>query len=296
MTKRIIEISSEGCYLSYKHEQLVIRREDQEIGRVPIEDMAALIIDHPRTTLSQPVLSALVSAGVMVVTSGEAHQPIGMFLPLQGHVTQTERFIAQAELAKPTKKSLWAQIVKAKIAMQAKILGDLTEGDGGLGALRKKVRSGDPDNIEAQAARRYWPRLFPEGAFKRDVEAGDQNRFLNYGYAILRSLTARSLCGAGLHPSLGLHHRNRYNAYCLADDLIEPYRPFVDLLVYELVGVYGAEAELGKEHRAAILELLTWEVNMGKETYSFQGAVRKSAQSLANVIIGQAKQLVLPTT
>lgn len=185
----------------------------------------------------------------MVVTSDARHQPTGMLLPLAANTLQTERFAAQAALNQPLRKQLWKQVVQAKIRWQAKVLHDITGSDALLTGLVRKVRSGDPENVEAQAARRYWSRLFPEGGFKRDRDAVDQNRYLNYGYAILRALTARSLCAAGLHPSLGIHHSNRYNAYCLADDFMEPFRPFVDLRVYRLVGEHGNERSLDGELR-----------------------------------------------
>lgn len=294
MTKRIIEIGTEGCYLKLRDQQLVIQKGEDEVGSIPIEDMSALILDHPQTVITVPVLNHLLENNVMVVSSDERHQPAGMFLPLQSHVIQSERFTAQAGMGNSLKKALWKQIVRAKVDMQARVLKSLTNSDAGLSALAKKVRSGDPDNIEAQAARRYWSRLFEDADFRRDFGADDQNRYLNYGYAIVRAITARSICAAGLHPSLGLHHHNRYNAYCLADDLMEPYRPYVDLLVNEIVQKFGNQAEISKEVRGELLQILTWEVDMEGEKLTFQGAVQKTAQSLAKTVLGESRQLSLP--
>ncbi len=294
MSKRIIEIGTEGCYLKLKHQQLIIERNGELVGSIPIEDMSALIIDHPQTLITQPVLSELIESNVMVISSNARHQPIGMFLPLQSHTTQTERFSAQASMSTSLKKRLWQQLIQTKVHMQARVLKSLTQNDAGLSALAKKVRSGDPENIEAQAARRYWSRLFEQDSFKRDTAADDQNRFLNYGYAIVRAVTARAICATGLHPTIGLHHHNRYNAYCLADDLMEPYRPFVDLLTYEIVEKYGQDAEMEKTVRSELLQLLTWEINMGTEKLTFQGAIQKTAQSLCKAILGETRQLSLP--
>ncbi len=294
MTKRIVEVATEGCYLRVRYDQLIIEQEGKEIGSIPIEDMSALVIDHPQTLITQVVLRELVKANVIVISSDEKHHPIGMFLPLDSHTTQTERFTAQLELGLPTKKNLWKQIVQSKVKGQARVLHDVTGNDAGISQLVKKVRSGDPDNIEAQAARRYWSRLFNTERFKRDRFAEDQNRYLNYGYAILRALVSRSLCAAGLHPSIGIHHRNRYNSYCLADDLMEPYRPLVDVNVWQIVEDHGHDSEMDREIRRKLIAIIKREVNMDEEKLTFQGAVQKSAQSLARIMQGQGKHLSLP--
>lgn len=294
MSKRIVEVATEGCYLKLRHSQLIIEREGEEVGSIPIEDLSALVIDHPQTLITQAVLSELVKANVMVISSDERHQPIGLFLPLDSHSTQTERFTAQLELGLAVKKGLWKQIVQGKIKGQARVLHDVTGSDAGIGQLLKKVRSGDPENIEAQAARRYWSRLFDKGTFKRNRFAEDQNRYLNYGYAVLRALVSRSLCATGLHPSIGIHHKNRYNSYCLADDLMEPYRPLVDLNVWQIVEDHGHEREMDREIRRRLIEIVKREVRVDGEKYTFQGAVQKSAQSLARVMQGYEKVLSLP--
>ena len=294
MTKRVIEIGSQGAYLHVKLGQLIITRDGQDIGSIPMDDMAALIMDHPRTVITQACLAALLDNNIMVITTDPRHQPTGMLLPLVSHTLQTERFNAQSALNQPLRKQLWKQLIQAKIRWQAKILRDVPGSDTSLAALVAKVRSGDPDNIEAQAARRYWRRLFPHGDFKRDRDAADQNRYLNYGYAILRALTARSLCAAGMHPSLGIHHHNRYNAYCLADDFMEPYRPFVDIRVHRLTQEYGEDRELHSEIRQELLGLVKQMVKMDDETVTLQGALNKTAQSFSKIVIGEAKSLAVP--
>lgn len=296
MSGRIIEISSPACYVSVKRKQLIIEQEGDVIGQVPIEDMAALVIDHPQTVLTQKCSNQLLENNVVVISSDATHQPIAMLLPLVGHTLQTERFIAQANLSQPTKKSLWKQLIQSKIKFQGKVLESLTENDAGLKMLVKKVRSGDPANVEGQAARRYWSRLFgTDGTFRRDRDAEDQNRFLNYGYAVLRALCARSLCAAGLHPTLGLHHKNRYNAFCLADDLMEPFRPFVDLKVHQLVLELGVDHELNKETRALLLEMVYTPTTFESEEMPLINAIQRSAQSLAQVVMQERKALLLPS-
>ncbi len=295
MSRRIIEIGSAGFYLRCQNQQLIIQQGDDRKSSIPIEDISALILDHPQSTISQVCLSQLVQNNVAVIVSNEQHHPVGLQLNLEGNSLQAERFQAQVTLRLPRKKQLWKQIVKCKVEWQGKILHDLYQNDGGISALAKKVQSGDRGNIEAQAARRYWPRLFPEQGFKRLRDAPDQNRFLNYGYAILRALTARSLVAAGLHPTFGLHHQNRYNAYALADDLMEPYRPLVDLRVWELLQEYNADTELNQQIRQQLLQWIERRVTIDEEYLTMQHALQRSAQSLWQCIAGERKALLLPT-
>lgn len=294
MPKRIIDISSDGGYLRVSHQQLMIERDGKQIASIPIEDLAALILDHPQLIITQVCLNELLARNVMVITSDRRHMPVGMFLPLASNTLQTERFNQQATLPKSTCKRLWQQIIRGKVMLQGKVLNDLTGNHAGLLPLAKKVRSGDPENIEAQAARRYWSRLFSEGQFKRDRFAEDQNRFLNYGYAILRALTARSICGAGLHPGVGLHHHNRYNAYCLADDLMEPYRPIVDLHVYDLIKETSVDAEMNQDVRQQLLKIVSYRLQIDSEIHDLQSCLQQTAQSLSKVIMGHTRELILP--
>lgn len=305
MTKRVIEIATPGSYLKFKHKQLVIEREgDKQSVSIPIEDLAAVVLDTPQATITQYVMKELLKQNVALVCSDESHMPIGMWLPLDGHSLQGERFTQQMEMPSPLKKRLWQQLVKAKVLAQSRVLYDLTGKDRGISQLLKKVRSGDPDNIEAQAARRYWSTLF-EGAaedadsavvrFKRQRDGLDQNRFLNYGYAILRSLTARALVATGLHPCVGLHHGNKYNAFALADDVMEPYRPIVDLVVWQVVHDFGKEKEMDREIRKSLLSIIQFTVNVEGESYTLQGALNKTCQSLSLAIQNKAGQLCLPS-
>ncbi|GAB4196409.1 MAG: type II CRISPR-associated endonuclease Cas1 [Wenzhouxiangellaceae bacterium] len=291
MSKRIIEISN-PAYLHIDHRQLVIEKDKQRIASIPVEDMAALVLATPQVVMTHAAIGFLLSQNVAVVSCDGKHQPVGLFMHLQGNVLRGERLSLQSEMKYPLKKSLWKDIVKAKIRLQAKVASDVC-GSENISPLIRKVRSGDPDNIEAQAARRYWPRLFPD-QFRRDRDADDQNRLLNYGYAIVRALVARSLCAAGLHPGLGLHHRNRYNDFPLADDVMEPYRPFVDLTVWQLVEDGLGQAEMDTDIRKRLIEVVKHPVKIGGDQAPLQNAIQKTAQSLAACISEKGKPLLLP--
>ena len=203
MSHRVIEISRQPGYLKYRNQQLIIENQGAQVASVPIEDLAVVILDNPQSTITQVCMRELAKSGVMLVCSNEKHLPLGLILPIEGHSLQGARFNQQANMSKPMKKKLWKQIVQSKVCSQAKVLNDVAGSDAGLRALVRKIRSGDPANIEAQAAKRYWPRLFTDKSFRRDRQAIDQNRYLNYGYAILRALVARALVATGLHPSIG---------------------------------------------------------------------------------------------
>ena len=219
--------------------------------------------------------------------------PAAMMLPLEGHCTQAERFQYQVNASLPLRKRLWHDIVRAKVCAQGSLLQRLRGDDGGLGALAERILSGDARNVEGQAARRYWPLLFGEG-FTRRRDGEDQNRFLNYGYSVLRAAVSRALCASGLHPSLGLHHHNRYDAFRLADDLMEPLRPMVDEAVAGLVQQVGASAPLDPTTKPALLAILSKRVKVGRETRSLPDALGRYASSLADVFHGQRRSLLIP--
>lgn len=202
------------------------RGKRREEVTMPLADVAALIVSHPQVTYTHAVLPGLAAAGAIFVACDEKHLPAAMLLPLVAHSTQTERIGKQAALSLPTRKRLWQQIVQEQIYARARLLEERTGKDWGLTPMAAQVRSGDPQNLEGQAARIYWQNLFSPEPFRRDPEAEGLNSCLNYGYAVLRAAVARALCGAGLHPSLGLHHHNRYDPFCLADDFMEPFRPW----------------------------------------------------------------------
>jgi CRISPR-associated protein Cas1 len=294
MTDRILEISDTPARLSARNSLLVINAPDRDEVTLPFADLAVLIVSHPQVSYTQAVLAELVAAGGAFVACDKRHLPVGMLLPLDAHYVQTERFALQAQAPLPMRKRLWQEIVRAKVRAQGYLLESIHGSDLGLFALAAAVRSGDPSNVEAQASRRYWPALFDDPAFRRDRDRLDQNRLLNYGYAILRAVVSRSIAAAGLHPSLGLHHHNRYNSFCLADDLMEPFRPVVDKAVYELIRDGDPAAPMDRPAKTALLEAVTGRVRLNKESRSLFDAASIAASSLVAVLNKQAKRLVLP--
>jgi CRISPR-associated protein Cas1 len=217
-----------------------------------------------------------------------------MLVPLGAHHTPVERFTAQATAGKPLTKRLWQQVVRAKILAQARLLAELHGEDFGLSQLAPLVRSGDPANVEARAARRYWQLLFDDPQFRRDRDVPDQNRVLNYGYAVLRAIVARAICGAGLHPSLGIHHHNRYSAYPLADDLMEPLRPVVDRTTVELIRQHGDVPQLDAATKRQIIDAISERFDLDGEQRTLFDISARTAASLAECFMGNRKQLTLP--
>ena len=293
MTDHILDLSEEGASLKVRHANLLIAREAQPEVTVPLAEIAALVLAHPQIRLSQAVLTGLAEAGGVVVVCDARRMPSGMLLPLAGNSVQTERFAQQVNAALPLKKRLWQQVVKAKIKAQARVLDDLHGDDLGLAVLATKVKSGDEGNLEAQASRRYWPALFADKAFRRNPAAEDQNRYLNYGYAILRGIVARAICGAGLHPSLGLHHHNRYDAFCLANDLMEPFRPLVDRAVCQVLAENPPEAPMTKEIKAILLQGVTGRLELEGESRTLFDVAARCATSLVAAYGGQRKSLLI---
>ncbi|PJA29391.1 MAG: type II CRISPR-associated endonuclease Cas1 [candidate division Zixibacteria bacterium CG_4_9_14_3_um_filter_46_8] len=293
MDKRIIDISGESAYLSVRNEQLIIKRGDLQ-DSVPLEEIAALIVAHPAVQYTHAVLNGLCECGGSFIVCDEKKMPAGILMPLSGHSIQTERFAAQIGASAPLKKRLWEQVIKAKILAQAKLLKEI-HGDGfGLPYMASKVRSGDPANIEGQASRRYWPALFGINFTRKPVSSDNVNVLLNYGYAIVRSMTARSLCASGLHPSIGIHHHNRYNAFCLADDLMEPFRPTVDKAVVNVLNFFGHDWPLNKESKGLLLTtILEARFNVDGEMRTLFDALQKSTSSLAEVFTGKRRKLTL---
>lgn len=280
MIKRTIEISSGPARLSVAHRQLVIEKADGPQASVPIEDVGVVIVDHPAVTYTHTVFTTLMEAGAAVILCSQNHHPAGIFLPIDGHSTQTERHHRQIEASLPFKKQAWARIVRAKIARQADVIREIAGKDEGLLALSARVRSGDPENLEAQAAQRYWKVLF--GAdFRRDRDADGPNRALNYGYAIIRAAIGRAIVGSGLIPSLGLHHHNRSNPFCLADDLMEPYRPFIDMKVSELARSGHTLTELDRTAKSVLLSVLNETIEIGGRRTLIGLAIHQTTASLA---------------
>lgn len=295
MIRKTIEISTPGSRLSVANRQLVIERPEMPKATLPLEDLGVVIVDDRRAIYTQSALIELMAAGATLIVTGPDHLPAGMMLPLDAHHIQTERHRAQIEAGEPTRKRIWQALVMAKIRQQATILSHFTGEPGGLDAMSRRVRSGDPDNLEAQAAQRYWPRLFGKD-FRRDRDAEGINALLNYGYAVIRSAVARSIVATGLIPSLGVFHKNRANAFCLADDLFEPYRPFVDWRVKMLhQAAEGEELKVAdKPVRAALLALFNEGVIVNERRLPMLGAIEASAASLARALTGGEKTLALP--
>jgi len=294
MTNRILDFSEAPARLRVRYEQLLIGRDEQPDATVPLAELAVVVVAHPQVTYTQAVLSGLAEAGGAFVACNRKHMPVGMLLPLVAHHAQAERFAAQARASRPLCKRLWRQIVRAKIEAQARTLEMLHGCDFGVKCLAKLVRSGDPANVEARASRRYWPRLFADLDFRRHRENEDQNALLNYGYAVLRAIVARAVCGAGLHPSLGIHHHNRYDAYPLADDLMEPFRPVVDRAVAEYLAEHDAPYGVERAAKQHIIGALTGRFLLDGEQRTLFDVAGRLAASLAETFLGQAEQLALP--
>ena len=295
MIRKTLEFSTPGTRLSVSHRQLVIDRPDQPKVTRPIEDLGVVIVDDVRATYTQSVFLELLDAGATVLVSGRNHLPVGIMLPLDAHHVQTERHRAQIAAKEPVKKRVWQALIRAKIAQQAAVLTHFTGGHAGLAHMAGRVRSGDPDNLEAQAAQRYWPRLFG-AVFRRDRDADGVNALLNYGYAVIRAAVARAIVAAGLIPSLGVHHRNRSNPFCLADDLFEPYRPYVDWRVKLLMGdETNPPPDLSqRETRAALLSLFNETVQVEERRLPLLYAIQAGATSLCRALTGGDRSLALP--
>jgi CRISPR-associated protein Cas1 len=292
--KRTIEISGQHNNLSVSLCSLIIQRDGEEVGRVPLEDLGVLILDAADTVYTHWVLAEALAAGAVVVPCGRDHLPCGLFLP-QDNSLQTQRLAAQIAAPLPLKKRLWKQIVQAKVRHQAAALPQDSPARGRIANLITQVRSGDPTNVEAQAARIYWQALFGPGApgFRRNPDAEDgPNTLLNYGYAVLRAAVARAIAGAGLHPSFGLHHHNRGNPFALADDLLEPLRPLVDRKAKALVE-FG-QANITPNTKRELLSLLTEEVEVADLKGPLLVALERTVASLVRCYAGEQAKLDLP--
>lgn len=296
MIKRTLYFGS-PAYLHKNLKQLkVIKPDDnQEIGTIPLEDIGVILLDHPQITITHALMASLLEHNTAIISCDEKHLPVGLMLPLDGNTIQSERFRAQIDASEPLKKNLWAQTVKAKIENQAEVLRMAGLNNQRLLTLVPRIQSGDPENVEGRAASVYWKLLFDEIEFTRDRYGDFPNPHLNYCYAILRAVVARGLVGSGMLPTLGIHHSNRYNAYCLADDIMEPYRPFCDWLVYQMVrnGSITNE-EISKEHKATLLTIASTDILIdGKKSPLMVGLVR-TTNSLIECFQGSRKKIVYP--
>lgn len=293
-TERVVEVAEGGTRLSVSKGRLEVKRDGLDLAAIPLSDIAVVLVSHPAVTLTQAVLTGLAESGAAFVACDDRRQPAAMLLPLHGHYVQGERIALQVEAPKPRLNRVWQQVVRAKIRAQARLLSGLHGSDSGLGVLAARVQSADRANVEAQAARRYWPLLFGDPSFRRDRDAADQNRLLNYGYAVLRAVVARGICAAGLHPSIGIHHHNRYDAFRLADDLMEPLRPRVDREVAIMVTEQGGGVELAGPAKARLVEAVLGKVALDGETRLMPDAVSRMSASLVDVLAGERHALAIP--
>lgn len=288
---RIVEIAEEGHYLSKDRGFLVVSAAGAELGRIPLDDIAAVIATAPGTGVSTTLLAELVARGASFVLCGRNYAPAALLWPLVGHHAQQRRIESQIEASRPLSKRLWALIVAAKIRRQGSTLAEIAAPAGAFERLARAVRSGDPDNLEAQAARRYWPLMFGE-EFRRDPDDEGINALLNYGYAVLRAATARAIASTGLHPGIGIFHRHPHNPMPLADDLMEPFRPIVDLRVRTLVrnGIETVTTGAKRDLAAILMEEET--TAAGKSPVGT--CLHRLAQSLAESYLAGEPSLDLP--
>lgn len=304
MIKRTLYFGN-PAYLSLKMKQMVVRIPQKDDGdlpseadmvrTVPIEDLGVIILDNKQITITQGLIDALLENNCALITCDSKRMPVGLMLPLAGNTIQNERFRSQLDSSLPLRKQLWQQTIEAKIRNQAAVLRYVT-GQEHKNMLKwsDSVRSGDADNMEARAAVYYWKTIFPnDPCFIRDREDEGANALLNYGYAILRAVVARALVGAGLLPTLGIHHHNRYNAYCLADDIMEPYRPYVDKLVVEMLED-GAEDKLNATNKVKLLNIPVIEVKINEKRSPLMIAVSQTVSSLVKCFRGDCRKLIYP--
>jgi CRISPR-associated protein Cas1 len=309
--RRSVEISRAPCHLAVRDEQLLILRREQPpralpasppnlAGRIPLEDLGVLVVDERDTTYTHTVLVRLAEHGAALVVCGRDHLPCGMFVPLSTNTELLGRLGAQLAAGRPTCKRLWSQIVAAKVSAQADNLDHAPGARAALRAMARRVRSGDPENVEAQAARLYWPALFDDlpalrPPFRRrpgEPDAPPPNNLLDYGYAVLRAAVARAVVSAGLLPALGIRHHHRANAFCLADDLVEPLRPLVDRRVRSLAAAF--RLGLDQPTKAELLILLTAGVRCADFTGPLEVAVVRYVASFVRALTGEGRRLDIP--
>lgn len=293
---------SNPTYLSLRNGQLVVKvaahdDEPERQATLPIEDLGVVVLDHQQITITSGAIAALIENNAAVVTCDEKHIPTGLVLPLEGHTVQQERFEDQITASLPLRKQLWQQTIVQKIRNQAAVLHEITGIEvKNMLVWASDVRSGDSTNLEGRAAAYYWSKLLgmEEEKFVRDRSGMWPNAMLNYGYAILRAVVARALVSSGLLPTLGIHHHNRYNAYCLADDVMEPYRPYVDRHVMKLMDKYQGADEINTEIKRDLLTIPTLEVVIGGQRSPLMVGVSSTTASLAKCYSGELRKIAYP--
>lgn len=292
MIKRIIDIS-ESAFVHTKHNQLLISREGEIIATIPIEDIGVLILQHPAIVVSQTLIINCQKNNVAIVFCDERYLPYSVVLPLvEANTLHTKYIREQIRVSQPIRKRLWQQVVSKKIGQQILTLEYFGKNSKNLLRIQQRVRSGDPDNCEAQAAKKYW-RLLMGDDFRRDQNLSGVNALLNYGYAIVRAMIARAVVGAGLHPALGLHHSNQYNGLCLADDLMEPFRPWVDRYVAE-VAFSNNTVEVNKKNKQKLLGLLSQKIQFQQKTMPLMVATHYLTANLKRIFSGSDESLDYP--
>jgi len=283
-------------YLSTKNEQLVVSYPEKEMAdkTVAIEDIGMVVLEHKQITITNALLEKLNLSGSAVVHCNSQHMPIGLLLPLNGHSEQNERIRHQLAASIPLKKNLWQQTIKQKILNQAELLQRRNKNIKNMLYWSKEVTSGDVMNYEARAAAYYWQNLFDLPSFNRHQNGEAPNNLLNYGYAILRAVCARALVSSGMLPVVGIHHANKYNAYCLADDIMEPYRPVVDALVCELIVSHGLPETLAPEHKKLLLQIPVLDVKIDGQTSPLMVAMSRTTASLYDCFAGKSRRILYP--
>ena len=264
------------------------------VKTVPIEDVGVVVLDNKQISITHALIAALLENNCSIITCDERHLPTGLTLPLDGHNLQSERFREQINASEPLRKQMWQQTVANKIIGQASVLAMQGVECKNMLAWSKNVRSGDADNLEGRAAAYYWHNVFQDKDFIRAQDGLPPNNLLNYGYSIVRAMMARALVAAGLLPTLGIHHHNRYNAYCLADDIMEPYRPFVDVAVIEMMKQGMATEEITTAHKLQLLGLCTADVHIDGHRSPMMLAIQTTAQSVQKCFAGTARKIIYP--
>lgn len=295
MVKRTLYFGN-AAYLKTKDEQLIFVSADTgELKVLPIEDIGVLILDHQQITITQALIAKLLDNNVALITCNNTHHPTGLLLNLDGHSLQSAKFQAQIEASIPLKKQLWQQTISAKIINQAKMLESINIPAKNLRNWANEVKSGDSGNHEATAAAYYWKNFFPTiPDFKRERFGEAPNNLLNYGYAILRATVARNIVASGMLPTLGIFHKNQYNAYCLADDIMEPYRPFVDKVVWNIVRQNGIYLEITPSMKKDLLNIPVMDVCINEEKSPLMVAIQKTTASLSKCFEGKQRKILFP--
>lgn len=292
MIKRTLYFGN-PAYLSIKHSQLVISKPDTDAQHtVPIEDIGIVLLDHAQITITHEVIRQLQDNKAAIISCNKNHMPQGLMLPIEGNYTQSAIQKEQIQASQSLKKNLWQQTITAKIRNQKQVLERYGKDAKRLSVLEHRVKSGDPDNLEGQAAAYYWSVLFDD--FIRDRYGDPPNNLLNYGYAILRAMMARALLSSGLLPTLGIFHKNKYNAYCLADDIMEPYRPFVDKIVYEHYNEFEEEVFLSVASKQKLLSIATEDAMFGKKRSPIMVGMSSTTSSLAKCFDGSRRKIIYP--